>query len=727
VRKSHFDPLIRGLRVALTGVFWLQGTFGILSPSDVHAQNPDTMVVSFRPASTAPPAAVTDLLASANPSVQGQIATSWTSPQGNVGGVPINNQTVASYTVYYATFSITSIGGSTSAWLAHPAVSQSVLSSPGYTPQPPGSFEGTTLTGLAPGTVYYFSVRSTSIGGVVSPIDTESSTPGQQANALSASLAPTTPATFVGTALSPTSIQWTWSLAPFTTSYLIYSQPGNTLLQTLSDPTTYWIETGLSTNTLSTHVIKSSNTYGASSGRTGSVTTLAAPPINLSVTGVTATAADLIWNSGGNPFGTLYSLERSLNNITFSPLSAFTTTSATDTGLLGDTDYYYRIQALNGDNIPTLYSNIVSTHTAPAFVTPQKPNGMIATVTAATFSIQWHAVTEGVAGQPVMISQYRIDRYTDIASSAPNKSILVSGTTLTYNEARLTTTQYYTITALASGGGVSEASDFSDSSLAGNRYTLAPDDLTTRVVIPEAVSKELRKENNIYGEDLELRFVRRQQDERDTTLRSYNIGAYIARTGSEVFNFAFSKPIISVQMGYAAALGSPGLQQTNQALSINRSTTGSNNAGSIAQIIAVYWNNGRDFVKISDPILTSTQALSVIVRALGTYQVRAARIANQFSLAPGSPYPRVITPNGAENRKVFFFFDNPTDSDVAGAIYDIRGAKVRDLHVDGMSPTTSSIVWDGRDSNGAVVPSGVYLYKIAAGKDKATGSLVVAR
>ena len=43
------------------------------------------------------------------------------------------------------------------------------------------------------------------------------------------------------------------------------------------------------------------------------------------------------------------------------------------------------------------------------------------------------------------------------------------------------------------------------------------------------------------------------------------------------------------------------------------------------------------------------------------------------------------------------------------------------------SPTNTSIVWDGRDSNGAVVPSGVYIYKISAGKEKATGTVVVAR
>jgi flagellar hook assembly protein FlgD len=57
----------------------------------------------------------------------------------------------------------------------------------------------------------------------------------------------------------------------------------------------------------------------------------------------------------------------------------------------------------------------------------------------------------------------------------------------------------------------------------------------------------------------------------------------------------------------------------------------------------------------------------------------------------------------------------------------MRGAKVRDLVVNSQSPTANSLVWDGHDSNGAVVPSGVYLYKIQSGKETKTGTVVVAR
>jgi hypothetical protein len=690
-----------------------------------HAQNPDTFVASVIPVSAKPPAAVADLLASANPGIQGQISLTWTAPQGNAGGTPINNQTVGRYTIAYATFSIASLGGNTTAWWNNSGVAQTVLAPPGYMPQPPGSFEANTFTGLTPGVTFYFAIRSTSIGNILSPTDTESATPGAQASALSPSLASVPPTTFVGTALSASSIQWTWNLVPGATAYLIYSQPDNTLLQTLSPPATYWIETGLSTNTSFTRSIRSANGFGASLNATyASRATLAAVPLGLSVDSVTAATADLSWTDGGNPVDTTFDLERSLDSTNFTPLAPQTATHLTDTGLLGNTTYFYRVQALNADGLGSGFSTIIATQTSVAYAVPAQPNGVLTSLHDNALTLQWHSVTADVTGLPVTILQYRIDRYSDIASSAPNKTAYVSAAALSYTETVGPAVQFYQVTALAAGGGISAPSDFCDSSSAANRYALAPDDLTTRVVMPAAVALELRKENNSYGEDLEVRLTRRAQDEQDDTLRSYNTGAYIARTGAEVFNFAFSKPAISVQLGYGAVLGTGGIQ-TNQAISIRSVARAS--AGSIAQIIAVYWFNGQNFIRISDPILTSSQALSVNVRSLGTYQIRAARIANQFQLSRGSPYPRVITPNGAENRKVFFFFENPTDEQVQGVIYDIHGAKVRDILVDGQSPTTTSLVWDGHDQNGAIVPSGVYLYKISAGKDKATGSVVVAR
>ena len=232
------------------------------------------------------------------------------------------------------------------------------------------------------------------------------------------------------------------------------------------------------------------------------------------------------------------------------------------------------------------------------------------------------------------------------------------------------------------------------------------------------------------GEDLEIRLDRRPQDEVDVTLKSYHVGVYKVLTGEEIPFFSFSQSGMQVQLGLGSSLGSGQLntnqtQALRQAMSNHANATG---AGSIAQIVSVYWYNGGSYIRVSDPVLTSDQALSVSVRNVGIYQIRATQIATQFQLTQNSPYPRVITPNDpSQNNRVFWFFDNPTGDAVSGKIYDIRGAKVRDFAMDGNSPTANSLVWDGRDNRGAVVPSGVYLYKIQAGKETQTGTVVVAR
>ena len=72
-----------------------------------------------------------------------------------------------------------------------------------------------------------------------------------------------------------------------------------------------------------------------------------------------------------------------------------------------------------------------------------------------------------------------------------------------------------------------------------------------------------------------------------------------------------------------------------------------------------------------------------------------------------------------------FSFNNPQDSRVSGRIFDLRGRFVASLPA-GPLGAQSSLVWNGK-ADGAVVPSGVYLYQIQ-GEDKTfSGTVVVAR
>lgn len=70
-------------------------------------------------------------------------------------------------------------------------------------------------------------------------------------------------------------------------------------------------------------------------------------------------------------------------------------------------------------------------------------------------------------------------------------------------------------------------------------------------------------------------------------------------------------------------------------------------------------------------------------------------------------------------------FELPDHGPVKLVVYDAGGRRVRTL-VDGMVGSGAhSVVWDGSDSGGRRVGSGVYFYVLQAGRDKATESVVI--
>lgn len=630
-RSLHRRP--KYLRAFALLAWALQGIFAPWTSAPVYAANPDTLKIGMRASSPKPPAAIADLLASPNPGVAGQISLTWTAPQGNAGGIPINNLTIASYSIHIATYSIDSLLGDTTAWWNATLASSATLQSPTHTPQPPGSLEGYTFNGLSPGTTYFFGIRSASPFGVISPIDSNSETPTQQASAVAPYNPIPPPASFNGIATSTGSIRWTWTSVSSATSYGVYSDPANVLLQTVSAPTTSWTETGLSANTAYSRKVRASDGVITSSDS------------------MVATVTTLALSGSGNA--------------------------------------------------------------------PQMPSGVLSTLSAngTQVTLSWTPVALDTTGAALGIDHYTIYRYDAVGSTA-TASFTAAGSASSYTDTTGGTVAYYRVQAVSTTGQPSALSDYLDSSNAQNRIAVASDDVTTRVVMPRDAALYLLAANNPYGEDLQLVLTHRPADEVNVTLRSYAI-TVVRANGVAIPNFSFPLNNIDVQLGYGSVISPTGLVTINSPAKIN--------AAALAQIISVYWYNGSSYLRIGSPILTVDQAISVTVRNLGIYQIRATTIGNSFRLTQGSPYPRVITPNGAENRRVFWFYDNPTGDPVTGEIFDIRGAHVRGLSVNGMSPTPNSLVWDGKDDQGAVVPSGIYLYKISTTEKTVTGTVVVAR
>ena len=139
----------------------------------------------------------------------------------------------------------------------------------------------------------------------------------------------------------------------------------------------------------------------------------------------------------------------------------------------------------------------------------------------------------------------------------------------------------------------------------------------------------------------------------------------------------------------------------------------------------------------------ATVAAMLLVAAL----LAVAAFAQSASFRFFGPLSRVITPNGdvsKNNGTAIFCFDNPAGSGVSGNIFTLLGSAVAGMGPETRNPMNSGcplgafdtaglagvsggyLTWDGR-SNGTVVHSGVYVYRLTADQKSYTGTIIVVR
>jgi gliding motility-associated-like protein len=98
-----------------------------------------------------------------------------------------------------------------------------------------------------------------------------------------------------------------------------------------------------------------------------------------------------------------------------------------------------------------------------------------------------------------------------------------------------------------------------------------------------------------------------------------------------------------------------------------------------------------------------------------------------FKLKEGYPRPRVFTPNGdGRNEQVTFSYENINESSVVCWIYDIKGAVVRQLDIEGLEDE-GEFTWDGKDEDRNIAPSGIYIYQIEVEGQTINGTIVLAK
>lgn len=99
--------------------------------------------------------------------------------------------------------------------------------------------------------------------------------------------------------------------------------------------------------------------------------------------------------------------------------------------------------------------------------------------------------------------------------------------------------------------------------------------------------------------------------------------------------------------------------------------------------------------------------------------------ASGFKLDEGYPRPRVFTPNGdTKNDEVTFEYENIDENSIVCWIYDIKGSVVRQLDIVGSG---DEFTWDGKDEDGNIAPSGIYIYQIEVEGQTINGTIVLAK
>lgn len=708
-RKLRERALGTALVFGLNLLGWVLGTplssFGAQSAQiglTVHMKNP--------------PNAVTDLVAAPVGSLDGDALLTWTAPR-NLNGAPIDH-----YIVRWATFPASSVSNAENWWNFVSTSAQQQVS-PAHAP---GVIEFFTLHGLTIDTLYYFGIKSIDADNSISPIDSRVGLPNQaQTRPLNTTPgAPNTPTNFIGIALSTSSIQWTWDPMSRASFYTMNAYPsGAQITQTTLNTFT---ESGLTPNAPLSRTITAGNGSGLSAATAAqTVYTLAAVPTNLSISNVKFNGASLSWNKSGNPLNTQYRVERSLDGVSFAPLSLTSTQPFVDSGLTQLTVYYYRVRAINGDGILSNPSVSVSTTTPPQidFVPPTEPRGLkgILDPSGKAFTLSWEPVTTNVDDTATTdLAGYNVYRRTSLAS-APIRLTPAPITVTAFADQVDNKVYYYTIRAIDYSGNESAESLFADSSVDANVIYVASDSISS-VIMPQSVNDLLRSKYNKYGVPLTIRLTEQPIPDQTSIIREVKLYLVKAETQEVLNDMSFSKPQATIAIGYNMVNG-----QIGRGSPLAKSVNGQ--AGLSPDQLSIFWNNGVSWVKIGGTLDSIGQAIKTKSSYLGRYQLRSLARSTELSLDQANVFPRVFTPNGdGFNDRVYFVLENPGNVQVQGSIYDAAGRFIVNLPPPAANAGIgTTLTWDGKDFNGGRVPSGVYYYKIEGSGKSFTGTVAVAR
>jgi fibronectin type 3 domain-containing protein len=258
--------------------------------------------------------------------------------------------------------------------------------------------------------------------------------------------APTAPTALTATAVSPTTINLSWTAGTDNvgiTNYKVFRDNAPSPIASVVGTT--FADTGLAPSTTHSYKVIASDVAGnlspasnIASATTPADTTPPTAPTNLAGVAPNSTTVNLSWTTSTDNVGVVaYKVFRDGG---LTPVATVTGTTATDVGLAVGSSHNYAVTAVDGANNQSAASSTIVVTTQGADLTPPStPTGLTATgASASVIDLSWMASTDnfGVVGYKV----FRDGGATEIAT-------VTTGTSFSDGGLAVGSTHSYTVAA----------------------------------------------------------------------------------------------------------------------------------------------------------------------------------------------------------------------------------------------------------------------------------------
>ena len=336
-------------------------------------------------------------------------------------------------------------------------------------------------TGLTVNTTYYYRVRATNAGGD-SPYSDEVS-------ATTLDAIPTAPSGLTATAVSTSQINISWTdNSSNETGFKIERKIGSggtyAEITTVGANVASYNDTGLSGATTYYYRVRATNAIGDSSysneANATTSTAIPAAPSGLTATAASSSQINLAWtDNSSNETG--FKIERKTGaGGTYSQIAtvAAGVVAYSDTALVVNTTYYYRVRATNAGG-DSAYSNEANATTLD--VIPPAPSGLVATtVSVSQINLSWTSNSANETG-------FKIERKTGAGGTYAQIATVGAGVVV-YNDSGLAsnTTYFYRVRATNAIGD----SAYSNEASATTQLTApaAPSGLSAASISPSQIN-----------------------------------------------------------------------------------------------------------------------------------------------------------------------------------------------------------------------------------------------